>query len=51
MQDLVSGMFAVNPEYIGLLFKTRLGLIMLIVAGCLLIVGVYWMKKVVDIDV
>ena len=44
-------MFAVNPEYIGLLFKTRLGIIMLIVAGCLLIVGVYWMKKVVDIDV
>ncbi len=44
-------MFAVNPEYIGLLFSTRLGLIMLIVAACLLIVGVYWMKKVVDIDV
>jgi tight adherence protein B len=44
-------MFAVNPSYIGLLFNTRVGLIMLIVAGCLLVIGAYWMKKIVDIDV
>jgi tight adherence protein B len=44
-------MFAVNPDYIGLLFSTRVGIIMLIVASFLLIVGAYWMKKIVDIDV
>ena len=44
-------MFAVNPDYIGLLFSTKIGLVMLIVAGCLLVVGAFWMKKVVDIDV
>ncbi len=44
-------MFAVNPDYIGLLFSTKIGLVMLVVAGCLLVVGVFWMKKVVDIDV
>jgi len=44
-------MFAVNPSYIGLLFTTRIGVVMLVVAGCLLIIGAYWMKKVVDIDV
>jgi tight adherence protein B len=41
----------VNPEYIGLLFNTGLGLIMTGVAVCLLGVGVFWMKKVVKIDV
>jgi len=44
-------MFAVNPDYIGLLFKTTYGIIMLIVAGALLVAGVLWMKKIVDIDV
>jgi tight adherence protein B len=41
----------VNPEYIGLLFSTGLGMIMTGVAVCLLGVGVFWMKKVVKIDV
>ena len=44
-------MFAVNPEYIKLLFTTTIGIVMLIVAGCLLAVGIYWMRKIVDIDV
>jgi tight adherence protein B len=44
-------MFAVNPDYIGLLFKTTYGIIMLIVAGALLVAGVLWMKKIVNIDV
>ncbi len=41
----------VNPEYIGLLFNTGLGLLMTGVAGCLLAIGIVWMKKVVKIDV
>ncbi len=44
-------MFAVNPSYIGLLFHSTYGIIMLIVAGALLIAGILWMKKIVDIDV
>ena len=41
----------VNPEYIGLLFNTGLGLLMTGVACCLLGLGVFWMRKVVKIDV
>ncbi|HYI45855.1 MAG TPA: type II secretion system F family protein [Actinomycetota bacterium] len=41
----------VNPEYIGLLFNTSLGLLMTAVACSLLTLGVFWMKKVVKIDV
>ena len=44
-------MFAANPDYIGLLVTTRIGIIMLISAGCLLGVGVAWMRKIVNIDV
>jgi tight adherence protein B len=44
-------MFAVNPDYIGTLFTTTIGLIMLGVAAVLLLVGVLWMRKIVDIDV
>jgi tight adherence protein B len=44
-------MSLMNPEYIGLLFTTRLGWIMLAVAGTLLVLGVFWMRKIVDIDV
>jgi len=44
-------MFAVNPDYIGLLFHNTYGIIMLIVAGALLVAGILWMKKIVDIDV
>ena len=44
-------MFAVNPDYIGLLFTTTVGLVMLITAAALLVAGVLWMRKIVDIDV
>lgn len=44
-------MFSVNPDYIGLLFSDRLGWIMLGVAGILMVLGVLWMRKIVDIDV
>lgn len=44
-------MFAANPDYIGLLITTRIGIIMLVTALCLLAVGVVWMRKIVDIDV
>ncbi len=44
-------MTAVNPGYIGLLVTTTIGLFMLGAAGVLIVLGVIWMRKIVDIDV
>jgi tight adherence protein B len=44
-------MFITNPEYIGLLVTSKLGIIMSVTALVLLAVGVLWMRKIVDIDV
>jgi tight adherence protein B len=44
-------MAIVNPKYLGLLFSTQLGLVMLATAGCLMTLGMFWMRKVVKIDV
>ena len=44
-------LFIANPDYIGLLVTTRMGIIMLVGAIVLLGVGVAWMRKIVDIDV
>jgi tight adherence protein B len=44
-------MFAVNPSYIGELFKNTIGWVMLATAAVLMVLGVLWMRKIVDIDV
>jgi len=44
-------MFAVNPDYIGQLFKNTIGWVMLITAAVLMALGILWMRKIVDIDV
>jgi tight adherence protein B len=44
-------MFAVNPEYISLLVTTKLGLFMSGTAIVLMVLGTFWMRKIVDIDV
>jgi tight adherence protein B len=44
-------MLKVNPEYIKILFTTTTGLYLLALMGVLLTVGVYWMRKVIKIDV
>jgi len=41
----------VNPGYLNLLFSTRVGLIMVVTAVALLGVGIFWMRKIVNIDV
>ena len=41
----------VNPDYIGLLFNNALGLLMTGVSVVLLGLGIFWMRKVVKIDV
>jgi len=40
-----------NPDYIGLLFTTTIGIVMLVTAGVLLVLGIFWMRKIVAIDV
>jgi tight adherence protein B len=44
-------MYAVNREYIMLLFTTKIGIVMLCGAAFLLTAGILWMRKIVDIDV
>jgi tight adherence protein B len=44
-------MTLVNPEYIALLFTTGIGIVLTIVASCLMVAGIAWMRKIVDIDV
>jgi tight adherence protein B len=44
-------MLLVNPEYLSLLWSTKMGLVMLAVGGSLMGLGIIWMRKVVRIDV
>jgi tight adherence protein B len=44
-------MMLVNPEYVSLLWTTKMGLVMLAVGGSLMGLGIIWMRKVVRIDV
>ena len=44
-------MFITNAAYIGLLFTTKIGLVMVGGAVVLLLVGILWMRKIVNIDV
>jgi tight adherence protein B len=44
-------MMLVNPEYLSLLWSTKMGLVMLAVGGSLMGLGIIWMRKVVRIDV
>lgn len=40
----------VNPEYLRLLTTTRLGIVLVSVAACLMAVGYVWMRKIVTLD-
>ncbi len=44
-------MFATNPDYISVLFTETIGWVMVITALALLVLGVLWMRKIVNIDV
>jgi tight adherence protein B len=41
----------VNPDYVKLLFNTTPGLVMLIIGGALMGAGIFWMTRIVKIDV
>jgi len=42
-------MFFINREYISLLVTTKVGIIMLIIAGLLLIIGIIWIVKIINV--
>jgi tight adherence protein B len=42
-------MFFINREYISLLVTTKVGIIMLIIAGFLLIIGIIWIVKIINV--
>ena len=44
-------MMFVNPDYLRLLWTSKMGLVMLAVGGSLMGLGIIWMRKVVRIDV
>ncbi len=44
-------MAIVNPLYLELLFSTSIGMILLVIGGALMAVGVFWMTRIVRIDV
>ncbi|MGH2749419.1 MAG: type II secretion system F family protein [Actinomycetota bacterium] len=44
-------MSQVNPDYIGLLFNTGVGVLLLGAASVLLVTGYFWMRRIVKIDV
>ncbi|MBC7077871.1 MAG: type II secretion system F family protein [Synergistales bacterium] len=48
---LMAYMTIVNFDYVSLLWTRALGIMMLIVAFILLVVGIFWMRKVVQIEV
>jgi tight adherence protein B len=44
-------LIVVRPEYIGPLFNTPMGLLLLAFGGALLLVGAFWMSKVIKVEV
>jgi tight adherence protein B len=44
-------LYAVNPDYIRTLFDHAIGKAMVVGAGLLALVGFYWMKKTIEIEV
>jgi tight adherence protein B len=48
---LALGLELLNPGYINVLFTDPIGWVMLGAAGLLMIVGIFWMRKLVRIDV
>lgn len=44
-------LFLVNPEYFGLLFSTTMGLVMVATALLLQLVGVIWIRNIINIEI
>jgi Flp pilus assembly protein TadB len=44
-------MFVISPDYIGQLFNTTLGNIMLVLAAVGMLVGFLWMRQIIKIEI
>lgn len=44
-------MFVLNPDYTGQLIKTTIGNVMLGLAVVSMVIGFFWMKKIIDIEI
>jgi len=44
-------MFVINPEYMGQLYKTTMGIVLSIAAAIAMAIGFFWMKKIIDIEI
>lgn len=44
-------LFLMNPEYVGLLFTTTIGLVMVSVALLLQLIGVIWIRNIINIEI
>ncbi|MCC5953355.1 MAG: type II secretion system F family protein [Acidimicrobiia bacterium] len=44
-------MFTLNPNYTSVLITTTMGLVMLIGAGVMMLVGFLWMRKIIQIEI
>jgi tight adherence protein B len=47
---LVLAMMALNPDYIGLLFKDPRGLVLLATGGFMMLTGILLIRKIIQID-
>jgi len=43
--------FAVNPNYMSLLFTTGLGKFLLFIAVALDVIGILWIRRIVNIEI
>lgn len=48
---LAAYLFLVVPSYIGPLFRTSIGTILLVAAGIMMLLGYWWMRRIVKFDV
>ena len=46
-----SVIFLMQPDYVMTLFVNMLGIVLLIVAGTLQILGIFWIRRIVDIEI
>ena len=51
IKGIAAAMFLINPEYIGVLFSTSIGNMMLGFGVALATFGFWWMKKCVEIEI
>lgn len=44
-------MYVINPDYVGTLIETTVGNVMLVLSAIAMLIGFFWMKKIIDIEI